>query len=160
MNFTKRGIKFIKEVEGCENRVYRCVAGKWTIGVGHVISDMEKKAQTIFLKNGPTIFMKNNTITDEEVDQLLEYDLGRFITCIKQKVKVPLQDYQFEALVSFAFNVGEGAFTNSTLLKVLNQGQYNQVPKQLERWNKANGKVVQGLVNRREKEIQLWNNQY
>ena len=61
------------------------------------------------------------------------------------------------ALVSFAFNVGDGAFRSSTLLRLLNQGQYDQVPAQLRRWNMDNGHVVQGLINRRNKEIALWN---
>jgi lysozyme len=68
-----------------------------------------------------------------------------------------LNQNQFDALVSFAFNVGDGAFRSSTLLRLLNQGQYDQVPAQLRRWNMDNGHVVQGLINRRNKEIALWN---
>jgi len=78
---------------------------------------------------------------------------------VNNGVKVALNQNQFDALVSFTFNVGGASFNGSTLLKVLNQGQYAQVPDQLRRWNKAGGKVVQGLVNRRENEVKLWNGQ-
>jgi lysozyme len=76
---------------------------------------------------------------------------------VNESVTVPLNQNQFDALVSFSFNVGDNAFRGSTLLKLLNQGQYDQVPAQLRRWVRDNGHVVQGLINRREKEIVLWN---
>ena len=72
-------------------------------------------------------------------------------------VKVPLNQNQFDALVSFVFNVGNNAFRDSTLVKVLNAGHFDQVPTQLRRWIRDNGKIVKGLINRREKEIALWN---
>jgi lysozyme len=88
---------------------------------------------------------------------LLGQDLEGAERTVNEAVTVPLNQNQFDALVSFTFNVGNGAFRGSTLLKLLNQRQYDQVPTQLRRWVMDNGHVVQGLVNRREKEIALWN---
>ena len=76
---------------------------------------------------------------------------------INHNVKVPLSQNQFDALVSFVFNIGQSAFIESTLLRVLNEGDYKAVPQQLRRWIYDNGSVVQGLINRRQKEIDFWN---
>jgi len=75
---------------------------------------------------------------------------------VNSGVKVALNQNQFDSLVSFTFNTGIQAFADSTLLKMLNQGNYDAVPDQLRRWVRAGGNVVQGLVNRRENEIKLW----
>jgi lysozyme len=96
-------------------------------------------------------------LTDQQVLDLLSQDVQPAENAVNAGVKVALNQNQFDALVSFTFNVGVGAFSGSTLLKVLNQGDYDGVPAQLSRWNKAGGKVVQGLVNRRDNEIKLWN---
>jgi len=96
-------------------------------------------------------------LTDQQVLDLLSQDVNPAAAAVTTRVTVTLSQNQFDALVSFTFNVGIGAFSGSTLLKVLNQGQYNQVPDQLLRWNKAGGKVVPGLTNRRQNEIKLWN---
>jgi len=98
-------------------------------------------------------------LTDQQALDLLSQDVQPAEKAVNAGVKVALNQNQFDALVSFTFNVGVGAFTSSTLLKVLNQSQYGAVPDQLRRWNKAGGNVVQGLVNRRANEISLWNAQ-
>ena len=99
----------------------------------------------------------SNGITEDQVYALLGQDLDRFKDAVNQRVTVDLEQNQYDALVSFSFNVGVGAFRDSTLLRLLNEGQYGEVPAQLLRWVKAGGKTVQGLVNRRENEIKLWN---
>lgn len=96
-------------------------------------------------------------LTEQQCWDLLDQDLEPAEKSVNEAVTVPLNQNQFDALVSFAFNVGDGAFRSSTLLKLLNQGRYDDVPTQLRRWIRDNGHVVQGLVNRREKEITLWN---
>jgi len=96
-------------------------------------------------------------LSDSQVLDLLKQDMTPAAQVVTNKVTVPLNQNQFDALTSFTFNVGGAAFSGSTLLKLLNQGQYDEVPPQLRRWNKAGGKVVQGLINRRENEIKLWN---
>jgi len=92
----------------------------------------------------------------ENVNDLLSQDLERFEKCVNSAVTVAFAQHQFDALVSFAFNVGTTAFRSSTLVRVLNDGHYDKVPGQMRRWNKAGGKVVKGLINRREKEIKHW----
>lgn len=96
------------------------------------------------------------TITEAEASELLLDDLDRFERCVERKVVVPLNDNQFAALVSFCFNVGEGAFGGSTLLKRLNKGDYNSAPAELAKWVTSKGKRMQGLVNRRAAEAGLW----
>lgn len=96
------------------------------------------------------------TITEAEASELLLDDLDRFERAVERKVVVPLNDNQFAALVSFCFNVGEGAFSGSTLLKKLNKGDYASVPAELAKWVTSKGKRLQGLVNRRAAEAGLW----
>jgi len=98
-------------------------------------------------------------LTQQQANDLLAQDLVPTEQAVNGGVKVALNQNQFDALTSFTFNVGIGAFRGSTLLKVLNQGQYDQVPTQLLRWTRSGGQLVQGLVNRRQNEIKLWNGQ-
>jgi len=120
------------------------VRGELTIGYGHT---------------GPDVY-PGMEITESQAITLLRKDLARFERAVDTSVKVPLHDCQFGALVSFAFNVGVEAFKGSTLLKRLNKGEYGAVPYELLKWVKdgpAGKKVtVQGLVNRRNKEIGMW----
>jgi lysozyme len=87
----------------------------------------------------------------------MEQDLKIAMRAVNEFVKVPLTDYQYAALVSFVFNIGVNAFAGSTLLRLLNQGAYIHVPEQMKRWIYDNGEIVQGLINRRDKEIEMWN---
>lgn len=134
------GLALIKEFEGLRLTSYRCPAGVWTVGYG---------------STGPHV-VPGMTITEEEAETLLTDDLRRFEEGVEQLVEVPLNDNQFAALVSFAFNLGLGALSGSTLLRLLNEGDYASVPAQLARWNKAGGKVLAGLSRRREAEGELW----
>lgn len=133
------GIQFVKDREGLRLKAYDDGGGVWTIGYGHVKG--VKKGQVI------------NTATAEK---LLKSDLAEFEGAVDALVNVELTQNQFNALVSFAFNVGVGAFRKSTLLKVLNQGEYGKVPNELSKWVKDNGKVVQGLVKRRALEAAMF----
>ncbi|MFD2250642.1 lysozyme [Pseudochelatococcus lubricantis] len=130
----------IRQWEGLRLTAYRDAGGVWTIGYGH--TGAEARA--------------GRTITREQAEALLRRDLARFEAAVEKAVGVPLSDNQFGALVSFAFNVGEAAFAGSTLVKLLNGGDYNSVPAQLARWVHAGGRRVQGLVNRRAAEAGLW----
>lgn len=96
------------------------------------------------------------TITQAQAERYLREDVERFSAQVAAAVKVSLNDNQFGALVSLAYNIGIGAFRNSTLLRKLNAGDYNSVPEQFRRWVFNDGKRMQGLANRREKEIALW----
>ena len=140
------GLNLIKSFEGLHRlgedgivRSYRCPAGKWTIGYGH----------TKGVRSG----MK---ATPEECEEFLKHDLEWCEEAVRRHVEVPLSQNQFDALVSFVFNLGEANFARSTLLKRLNKGHYDEVPGQLARWNKARVdgvlKPLRGLTRRRSAE--------
>lgn len=155
------GIDFIDDVEGREKFEYPDTEGNPTIGIGHLLTRSELTSGKIIIKGiGPVIY--RNGLSDYQMDALLEQDLDPVENIINDLVIVSLTQYQFDSLCSFIFNVGNGAFQTSTLLKVLNQSKYGQVPTQMRRWNKSrkDGVLVvnPGLVNRREKDIQLWIN--
>ncbi len=134
------GLALIKRFEGLQRRAYICPAGVLTIGYGSTGAHVTK----------------GMVITEAEAERLLIADLSRFERAVEKLVKVPLSDGQFAALVSFAFNVGEGALKGSTLLKKLNRGDYDAVPSELNKWVNAKGKKLPGLVNRRAAEGGLW----
>ena len=157
MQMSQHGLDLLTQWEGCELKVYNDAAGLPTIGVGHLLTKSELMSGKINIGGVPVKYADG--ITSQQAEQLLAQDLGPTEAAVNNGVKVKLSQNQFDALTSFTFNVGVSAFTNSTLLKVLNQGQYAQVPEQLMRWTRAGGRVVQGLVNRRQNEIKLWNGQ-
>lgn len=133
------GINLIKEFEGFRHDAYQDSAGVWTIGYGH----------TLTARPGMRI-------SRSEGERLLRQDLVRFETAVRDRVTVSLTQNQFDALVSFAFNVGVGAFSKSTLLRLLNQGDYTGAKKEFRRWVHAGGRRLQGLVRRRDREAQLF----
>lgn len=140
MRISQKGRDFIREFEGLETTAYQDVVGIWTIGVGHT---------------GPEV-KKGMVITESAAMDILSKDLEKFETGVMKAVKVTLTQNQFDALVSFSFNVGLGNLQSSTLLRMLNSGDYTSVPAQLMRWNKAGGKEVAGLTRRRAAEGELW----
>ena len=158
MKMSREGIKFLKIAEGFRNKPYKDSAGLLTIGVGHLLTNSELKSGVINIA-GTNVSWKNG-ITDAQIEDLLAQDVVRFEDAVNDLVTVYLTQYQFDALVSFSFNVGVGAFEKSTLLKVLNQKLYENIPAQLARWNKAGGRPVAGLTNRRRAEALLWNGRY
>ncbi|WP_345776427.1 lysozyme [Rhodanobacter sp. A1T4] len=142
---TPRLTDFIVGVEGERLVAYLDTNGTLTIGVGHTGPDVTKGLR----------------ITPERSRQLLQADLSTAVTCVNRYVRVPLTEAQWIALVSFTFNEGIRRFQTSTLLRLLNAGDYAAVPAQLVRWNKETVKGVlrinDGLTNRRAAEIKLWN---
>lgn len=139
MRTSTRGLNLIKEFEGCELKAYRCPAGVWTVGFGST------KDVTKGLK-----------ITKAEAEQRLKDDVKQFEESINALVKVSLNQNQFDALVSFTYNVGIGALKTSTLLKKLNEGDYKSAAKEMLRWTKAGGFVLNGLIRRRNAEKNLF----
>ena len=127
-----KAVELVKGFDGFSPKAYLRPAGVPTIGYGHTGN-----------------VRPDDTITPEEAESLLEKDLAKFDAGIKKSVKVPLNENQLAALTSFAYNVGLGAFNNSTLLKQLNEGHYELAADQLLRWTKAGGKELKGLVTRR-----------
>ena len=138
-------IDFLKELEGVMYKAYDDGAGFMTIGVGHLIKPNEQHLLTAELDN-------------VDVDSLLFQDLRTFEIALKKLVDVKkLTQGQFNALISFAFNVGESALAKSTLLKkVIAKAPRKEIEAEFLKWNKASGKVMQGLTNRRKKEIKMY----
>jgi lysozyme len=154
MHISQNGTKLLGEWEGLRTEVYDDAAELPTIGVGHLITQDERDSSKITIQGQAVDYRQG--LSEQAVLDLLAQDLERFEAAVNDGVQVALAQNQFDALVSFAFNVGVQAFKTSTLLKKLNDGLYDEVPAQLRRWTKAGGQTVQGLVNRREKEITLW----
>lgn len=155
MKIDQAGIEFIKSVEGVKNFVYADSAGLPTIGVGHLLTRDELTSGKIHIDG--KAYKYHEGLPDDVIDRLLLRDLHIAEFVVNSNVRVKLTQNQYNALVSFAFNVGVGAFRNSTLLKLLNAGGYHSVPTQMRRWILSAGRQIQGLKNRREKEIELWN---
>ncbi|MBA2332233.1 MAG: glycoside hydrolase family protein, partial [Actinobacteria bacterium] len=145
---SKEGAKLIATFEGFRGKLYNDVANHCTIGYGHLVHHGPIDGSE------PAEFRAG--ISQERALDLLQEDAAKAAAEIKRSVKVPLSQCQFDALVSFAFNVGNGAFSESTLLRLLNEGRYDAVEEQLARWNKAGGKTLQGLANRRAAEAKFF----
>ena len=139
MNVSKAGIALIKHHEGVRNRPYKCPAGLWTVGVGHLIGDG---------KSLPTDW--NRTFTTEEIDGILKSDLRRFELGISKMLpNVPLRQCEFDCLVSFAFNLGLGTFQRSTLRQALLRNDKKAAMESLVKYCRAGGKILKGLQTRR-----------
>lgn len=155
MNVSNQGRQLLMQWEGVKEKTYLDSAGLPTIGCGHLLTKDELRSGKI--KIGNEFVKYENGLTNLQIDQLLHQDLHIAEETVSNNVSVGLTQYQFDALCSFVFNVGTTAFINSTLLKVLNSKDFDAVQNQLRRWNKSGGRIVAGLINRREKEISLFN---
>ncbi len=155
MQVGRAGKLLFQTWEGLELNEYLDSGGAPTIGVGHLMTRSERMSGKIIIKGKAMVYRKG--LTTDQCWDLLDQDLDSAENTVISAVKITLNQNQFDALVSFTFNVGDTAFRNSTLVKVLNAGNFDQVPAQLRRWIRDNGKIVKGLINRREKEITLWN---
>jgi len=132
MQISEEGRQLIKKFEGCELEAYKCSADVWTIGYGRT-------------KN----VSRGDTCTQEQADKWLEEELPVYGAYVSDAVLVPLDQSEFDALVAWVYNLGPTNLNNSTMLKVLNENKKEEVPNQMRRWNKANGKVLEGLERRR-----------
>lgn len=139
MNISENGLSLIKKYEGLATKAYKCSAGVWTIGYGHT-----KTAKP------------NMIINESKAKELLTEDVKEAELAVNRLVKVPLTQNQFDALVSFTFNLGTGNLNSSTLLRMLNKKLYNEAADQLLRWNRAGGRVLAGLTRRRQEERELF----
>ncbi|NEP62923.1 MAG: lysozyme [Symploca sp. SIO2G7] len=133
------GVSLIKSFEGLRLKAYQDAVGVWTIGYG----------TTRGVKPG-------QEITEAEAEALLKTDLNRFERAVIQAVRVPINDNQFAALVSFTYNVGSGAMRSSTLLRKLNRRDIYGAANEFPRWNRAGGRVLAGLTRRRNAERALF----
>lgn len=141
MKMSEEGIDFLIKEEGEVLHTYKCQAGVLTIGVGHTGKDVKP----------------NMTITKEQSRSLLKSDLKHFESTVNKNVRVSLKQCQFDALVSFTFNVGSHAFKNSTLLKKINSNfPASEIEAEFRKWRRGGGKILPVLVARREREIKLY----
>tara|TARA_B100000282_G_scaffold286188_1_gene252453 strand:+ start:307 stop:798 length:492 start_codon:yes stop_codon:yes gene_type:complete len=139
MKISNNGLELIKHFEGCVLNAYKCPAGVWTIGYGHT-----KDVQP------------GDEWSESHADHMLEVEMEEYEGYVNNSVTAPINQDQFDALVSWVYNLGGGNLNASTMLKVLNAGQYEEVPAQMMRWNKAGGKVLEGLTRRRQAEANLF----
>ena len=155
---SQKGIGFLKGLEGFKNEAYLDVPGLLTIGVGHLITKSELTSGKIYIFNVPIKYSEG--LSDLQVDNLLRQDLSEFESAISLAMNNSdnehWEQHHIDALISFCFNVGVGAFNNSTLCKKLKNNLLNEIPEQMNRWIYAGGKKVRGLQNRREKEGRLF----
>lgn len=133
MNLSDEGLDLIKRYESCDLTAYQDIGGIWTIGYGHTGKNVT-----------PGL-----TWTQDQADAALRDDTQNAVAEVNRVVKVPLTQGEFDALVSFTYNVGSGALESSTMLKLLNQGDYSGAAAEFERWDKVHGVVVAGLLRRR-----------
>lgn len=154
MKLDQKGIDFMIEVEGLSLKPYKCSAGVWTIGIGNT-----------FYENGVKVRPTDKPITRERAISLFSLVSKQFEKDVTSLVKQPITQNQFNALFSFAYNVGSDidvdliaeGLGDSTLLKKVNINPNDPtIAKEFAKWNKTGGKVVPGLINRRNKEIKLY----
>ncbi len=139
MKVSERAIKLIKHHEGVRNRPYRCPANLYTVGVGHLIGDGKSLPESW-----------NRTFTEAEIDGILKSDLRRFELGVhKMLPNVPLRQHEFDAIISFCFNLGLGCFQRSTLRQALLRGDKKAAMESLVKYCRAGGKILRGLQIRR-----------
>ena len=146
MKMSEEGLELIKEFEGCKLEAYKCPAGVWTIGVGSTLYEDGSKVQ------------KGDYLeSEDEAMDLLALTLGKYEQSVAKAVHVPITQNEFDALVSFTYNVGGANLASSTLLKLLNSGESKSiVAQEFHKWNKAGGKELAGLTRRRQAEARLF----
>jgi lysozyme len=138
--YSRNGIELTESFEGCNLTSYQDVKGVWTIGYGHT---------------GPNVVV-GMQITQQQADDLLASDIQWAANFVNATVKAPINQNIFDALTDFVYNVGSGNWANSTLLALLNKGDFVNAALQFECWDHANGQVIAGLLRRREAEAQLF----
>lgn len=146
MRLDKNGYDLIKEFEGFSDRPYKCSAGVWTIGFG-----------STYYPGGKRVTKDDPQISMEQADSMFKSVVDSFAVSVSKLIKSEVTQNQFNALVSFAYNVGIQALKNSTLLKYVNASPNDgNIAKQFLRWNKSGGREIKGLTNRRIKESALY----
>jgi len=146
MKVSELGLNLIKHYEDFRSKPYKCPAGRWTIGYGHLIGDGTRLPDNW-----------NRHFSLEEINDLLKRDLARFERGVLRYITVPLNQYQFDALVSFSFNLGLGTLQRSQVRQKINRGDFKGAALRLLKYNKAGGIVLKGLTLRRQDEAKLLN---
>jgi lysozyme len=158
---SKELFKMLKHHEGVRYKPYQCPAGLWTIGVGHVMYPEQAKIPSSLIgmaqrKAWPLRPEDNRRWSEEEVDSILAKDVVRFERGVERYLPIKLSQNEFDSLVSFSFNLGLGVLQRSTLRQALLRGDKTAAIASLLKYNKAGGKVLKGLDNRRKDEAALF----
>lgn len=157
MRTSEAGIQLIKSFEGCHNIPYKCPAALWTVGRGRVLYPDQARLKNDERANYPLRAEHNRVFDNDEIDALLEADLQRFEAGVLRLCPAAADNQcHLDAMVSFAFNVGLGNLQSSTLRMKYNRADYAGAAEEFLKWNKAGGKVLNGLVRRREAERALF----
>jgi lysozyme len=151
-----KALKMIAHHEGIRLKPYQCAAALWTIGVGHVIDANQCKMTMADRLCMPCPSDWNRTFTMDEVNAILANDLERFVAGVQKYCPVGLNQSRLDALVSFSFNVGLGTLQRSTLRQKHNRGDYQGAADEFLKYTKAGGKILKGLVNRRNDERAIY----
>ena len=141
MKISEDGLELIKKFEVCETSAYQDSVGVWTIGFGHTKGVEE-----------------GQTCSIEDAESMLADEMDEYEGYINNMVKVDLQQHEFDALVAWVYNLGPTNLGESTMLKVLNGGQFDRVPDEMNRWTRAGGEILEGLVRRRQAESLMFQN--
>ena len=145
MQVSKEGLDLIKKHEGYRDNAYICPAKVWTIGYGNTFYESGRKVK------------EGDVISKDKAERLLEWVVEDFARNVRSTIKVPLNQNQFNSLVSFAYNLGIGNLRSSTLLRKVNANPGDPtIFNEFLRWNKAGGKVLNGLTKRRQEEANLY----
>ena len=139
-DYSSTGFALTRSFEGLRLQAYQDSAGVWTIGYGHT---------------GPEVH-HGQCISEIEAEALLRSDLGTAVQCVREAVQVHLAQHQFDALADFCFNTGRGSFLGSSLLRYVNQGEFDSAAVQFGLWVHGGGKILPGLVRRRAAEAALF----
>jgi lysozyme len=139
-DYSSTGLALTRSFEGLRSEAYQDSGGVWTIGYGHT---------------GPEVH-RGQCISETEAVVLLRSDVASAVQCVRKAVRVDMAQHQFDALVDFCFNAGRGSFLGSSLLRYVNQGEFDSAAAQFGLWIHAGGKVVPGLVRRRAAEAALF----
>ena len=156
MNISDKALKMIQHHEGIRQKPYRCPAKLWTVGVGHVLYPEQGKMKIEERDRFALKDADNRTFSMEEVNAILKSDLARFERGVVLFCPVPLTGGQFDALVSFSFNVGLGTLQRSTLRQKVLRGDMEGAAEELLKYCKAGGKILKGLETRRKDERALF----
>lgn len=156
MKVSDKCIKMIMHHEGVRYKPYQCPALLWTCGVGHVIDPTHARVPLADRKKLPIPEGWDRVLSNEEIDEILRKDLNRFEQGVSRLITAPLTQGQFDALVSFSFNVGLGNLQKSTIRMKVNRQEYETAAECFLDWTKAGGRVLKGLVSRRNDEKALF----
>jgi lysozyme len=132
MEYSKTGLTLTEQFEGCRLTAYQDQVGRWTIGYGHTAG-----------------VQPGDTCTPQQAEAMLYADIAWAVTFVNRVVTVPLSQGEFDALVDFCFNLGSGSLQHSTLLSLVNRGDFLDAANEFQKWDHAGGVVVAGLLRRR-----------